>query len=455
MAERGSLDSPVVQKVAFAVFVLGVAFLAFIAGTVVTWYRLPPFQTIQSTFRGARAAMDTMFGYRDPVRDSNIYVDVVYDGVGVTRHVPDKAADGLTFYSSGHVSGAFLIDMQGEVVHEWSLPYSEFWDDSGEIASPRPDAWNYFRQALLFPNGDVLAVYECSGTTPYGCGLVKLDKDSNVIWKYLRHAHHDVHVAPDGRVLTLTQWIDGDPIDLAPDGSLPPHLVDGVAVLSPDGEELQHISLVEAFEDTPFASILKEAPVTPQGDFMHANAIDHIDGPRPEWPAAFKANSVLVSIRESSVLAVLDLDSEKITWATRGPWVRQHDPDLLDNGNILLFDNLGHLGAGGRSRILEIDPKTLAIVWSFSPRADDPFDSEVRGEQEPLANGNVLITDSEAGRLFEVTRAGEVVWEFLNPGRAAEGTRVGVVASGARVDPATLSFLEGYAPVANAASPAN
>jgi hypothetical protein len=44
-----------------------------------------------------------------------------------------------------------------------------------------------------------------------------------------------------------------------------------------------------------------------------------------------------------------------------------------------------------------------------------------------------------------------VVWEFLNPTRGADGTRIAVVAGGARVDPATLTFLEAKGPIANAA----
>jgi hypothetical protein len=31
-----------------------------------------------------------------------------------------------------------------------------------------------------------------------------------------------------------------------------------------------------------------------------------------------------------------------------------------------------------------------------------------------------LITESDAGRAFEVTRAGEIVWEFYNPHRAGD-----------------------------------
>ena len=39
------------------------------------------------------------------------------------------------------------------------------------------------------------------------------------------------------------------------------------------------------------------------------------------------------------------------------------------------------------------------------------------GAQQQLPNGNVLITESQDGRLFEVTLDGRVVWEYLNPGR--------------------------------------
>ena len=32
-----------------------------------------------------------------------------------------------------------------------------------------------------------------------------------------------------------------------------------------------------------------------------------------------------------------------------------------------------------------------------------------------LLNGNTLITESNEGRIIEVTNTGDIVWEFLNP----------------------------------------
>jgi len=41
-----------------------------------------------------------------------------------------------------------------------------------------------------------------------------------------------------------------------------------------------------------------------------------------------------------------------------------------------------------------------------------------------LPNGNVLIAESDSGRLFEVTSDGEIVWEFLNPDLHKNGRRM-------------------------------
>ena len=36
------------------------------------------------------------------------------------------------------------------------------------------------------------------------------------------------------------------------------------------------------------------------------------------------------------------------------------------------------------------------------------------GKHQPLPNGNILITETEGGRAFEVTPNGETVWSFVN-----------------------------------------
>lgn len=75
--------------------------------------------------------------------------------------------------------------------------------------------------------------------------------------------------------------------------------------------------------------------------------------------------------------------------------------------------------------------------------AERPFESLARGSQQQLPNGNVLITESNNGRLVEVTRDGQVVWEFINPDRfEGDGNRIAVVCSAVRYRREELTFLD-------------
>jgi hypothetical protein len=138
----------------------------------------------------------------------------------------------------------------------------------------------------------------------------------------------------------------------------------------------------------------------------------------------------------------MNLERKEIVWAARGLWEHQHDPDALDNGNLLIFDNQGKKGKGGMSRILEWNPSTSVVEWCYSGTTEVPFSSASRGCEELLPNGNVLITESNNGRLVEVTRDGQVAWEFHNPHRDEEkGNLVAVVYSAQRYRTDELTFL--------------
>ena len=89
-----------------------------------------------------------------------------------------------------------------------------------------------------------------------------------------------------------------------------------------------------------------------------------------------------------------------------------HHASLLENGNILLFDN----GTSRKySRVLEVNPGTEKIEWEYKAPNPESFYSETRGAAQRLPNGNTLITESHKGRVFEVTPDKEIVWEFYNP----------------------------------------
>ena len=77
------------------------------------------------------------------------------------------------------------------------------------------------------------------------------------------------------------------------------------------------------------------------------------------------------------------------------------------------------------SRVLEINPVTLAVNWSVDPRDFGfsipmngyKFYSPYGGNLQRLPNGNTLITLATEGLVIEVTPSKEIVWQWTCPYR--------------------------------------
>lgn len=424
-------------RAGFAAFIAATVFLAFMAGAFVVLSGIPPFEVLRNAYRGGEALISQKTDYVDPYKTDH-WQKARTEARGVTVCNSETAFPGYTLYSSGDGSYARLIAMDGRVAHEWSRPFSEVWHDGAAVARPQRDELIFFHKARVLPNGELMVLYEAAGDTPWGYGLVKLDRDAEPVWSYLEHAHHDFDITPDGRIVTLIQDFTNEQLDEFP-ALERPRIEDYLVVLSSEGEELKRISLTRALLDSRFKALLYTIPFFALADPLHANAVEVIDPAHAGKLPRRSSERVLLSFREPGTIAVLDLETEEIVWATRGPWIGQHDPSLLPDGNILLFDNIGNFDSGNASQVIEIDPQTLAIAWRYSGSAEHPFASIIRSSAQRLPNGNTLVTESDGGRLFEVTREGEIVWEFLNPVRGGEeDAYIPVLSWGQRVDPDSL-----------------
>jgi hypothetical protein len=320
---------------------------------------------------------------------------------GVTLHAA-RAFPGYNLAVSGDAPAAELFDMDGRSVHAWSFPYDEVPDAPAVVEAQFVDTW---RCARLLPGGDLLAIFE-------GHALVKLDRASRLLWAFTGRAHHALCVAPDGTLYVLTRRAESVPW-VHPSETV---LADYVTVLSPDGEPLREVSVLGCFERSPYRHLVEQREAA-AGDVLHTNALVLLDGSLAEELPAFERGNVLISLRNTHTLAVLDLAAETVVWAATGPWRLQHDPRPLPGGRLLLFDNAGR---GWSSRVLELDARTSQIEWAYSGRPPESFFTLYCGASQRLANGNTLITESCQGRAFEVTPEGETVWSYRNPRRAGE-----------------------------------
>jgi hypothetical protein len=423
------------DKLLFGAFILAVAILLFVGGSLATAVGVTPGPQITRAYEGGKAFYAKLF-HHDDVFVSDLWHPARTDKLGVSINDAERANPGVTLYTSGHEAAAYLISMDGEVLHKWHRPFSEVWDESAAVKRPQPDTHVYMRKALLVGNGDLLVIYEGAGDTPYGYGLVKLDKDSNVIWSYLQPAHHDFDIAPDGRIFLLTHEIIDAHLPQV-DHLASPRLDDFMVILSPDGEELQKLPLLDAVEQSDYRQLLWEISSYALADPLHTNSVHVITEEEAGRFAFGSAGQLLVSFREPSAIGVIDMDQGKLVWAAKGYWTGQHDPHILENGNILMFDNRGNFRKPeGRSRVIEFNPTTMELVWQYTGTVDSPLESDIRSYSQRLANGNTLITESNGGRILEVSPDREIVWEYTNPVRGGpDQARIPIICKALRLEP--------------------
>lgn len=311
-----------------------------------------------------------------------------------------KVQPGANLYVSGQGPEAHLIDRDGNVLHKWAFDWFEAFPETDlKVHKEFPNHW---RRAHLYENGDLLVVWG-------GQGMAKIDKDSRFLWGIDdENIHHDLDVAPDGSIWTLSR----EPMDL-PELSDKPVVMDTVLVLEPDGTVREKFSVFDCFLNSKHRRWIPFMAKT--GDVLHTNTITILPAgfSKPE----FKEGNLLVSFRHTHRIATIDPKNRSVEWLLHGTWVGQHQPVLLDDDTVLLFDNRG---LSDRSRVLEANTRTGRISWEYGGGDGEYFWSRILGSVQRLDNGNTLVSESDNGRAFEVTREGKRVWEFTNPFRAGD-----------------------------------
>ena len=253
------------------------------------------------------------------------------DASGVTMHDESRAWEGLNLVVSGHAPEAYMMDMAGEVVHRWTCDVYKAWPDfdvEEHFGSPGTNMHTFWHRAHLMPNGDLLAIFD-------GIGIVKLDKQSNVLWRNRNGAHHDLYVAENGDIYLLTRRTAINPKH----NPVEPILEEFITVLDPGGSELRDFSVFDALRNSPFRSILGR--LAAKGDIFHTNTIELVESAPGHHESPFRAGSVLISVRQLSLVCAVDMDTEIVYWAESDRWQLQHQPTLLENGNMLIFGKLG------------------------------------------------------------------------------------------------------------------
>ena len=295
----------------------------------------------------------------------------------IDAYDPDSSAAGynLVLYKRRM---PMIIDMDGKVVHVW------------------PDVRTVGRARLL--SSGHLAVIEESGS------LEEFDWEGRQTWSFTlpdpkTFLHHDFIKLENGNYLLL--------------GFDPSMEADFLLEVDRSGEVLWRWNATEHLEEDFYRSD------TPDNK-THINSVHEL--PSNRWfdqsHEAFRPGNILISARNLNALYVISRPSGDVVWQYYENLDYQHEaimipPGIQGAGNLLVFNNGYHdLAAYRQSSIVEIDPVANKKVWEFRKRG---FYSSTGGTQQSLPNGNLLVTSSQGGRVFELTRDGRIVWQWSPP----------------------------------------
>ncbi len=397
---------------------------------------------------------------------------------GTTIYNPEKCWNGYTVFQArmfqNKQSLAVLIDMNGNVVNQWKgldgipnkmLPGGYTLGSTG-TRNPR-----YGSQDQL----DLVQV-DWDGNIVWKFNKHELIKDPRQKPRWMARQHHDFqregnpvgYYTPD-----MDPLVDrGNTLLLChknlrnPEISGKPLLDDIFIEVTWEGKIIWEWICSEHFNEMGFSedaknTIYRNPGMSPgragDGDWTHINSMSALG--HNKWydsgDERFHPDNIIWSGRQTNIFAIIDKTTGEIVWRL-GPdynttpelkklgWIiGQHHAHMIPRGlpgegNILIFDNGGQAGYGvsnpgalngvgvarrDYSRVLEIDPVTLEVVWSSSPAGAGPggpaqgvriYSGHISSAQR-LLNGNTLITEGSNGRILEVTPDYEIVWEYISP----------------------------------------
>lgn len=388
----------ILDRVAVVMFVSSVLLGFFSYGVAVGKYKLFP----HSILRDMLLAIES-------VRESFEYN--VNDLVTTTLpHDIESASPGLNLVVS--VTDVVILDMLGEEIHRWNIDWFSIWPEATHLTKrelPKSRPGTHIHGAVVLQDGDLVFNFE-------HLGLVRLDPCGNTVWKLPYRTHHSVHLAENGNL-----WVSGQ-INRDVPLTKYPYLQTGfieptVLEISPSGEILRDISILDVLHLNDLNGLLYLASLDNleprvSGDTLHLNDVEVFPESLPE--GLFKTGDIMVSLRNINTVFVFDPVDLEIKYIIIGRFVRQHDPDFIDGDTISVFDNNNRGKEEGIhfSRILIFNANESRPVTHYTGDQDTSFYTAIMGKHQWLDNGNMLVSESQPGKAFEVKPDGEIVWEL-------------------------------------------
>ena len=335
-----------VSKILFyAILITGLLGLSFAFGLYSATKKTIVYEAVRDLKNAVEEPLNLVFGEASTLtklRPKHFLQPARYDGTGVTVNDVSGDEEELLFLTGffNENNELRLIRRNGNVIARWPVHFSEIFPDAGHLRKPPATDWNVDTHgALALPDGSVVFNFDSGG-------LVKLDRCGKVVWTLARKTHHSVELAEGGGF-----WVPGTRYHSEEsDSPFPPFQTpfeeDTIMKVSEDGEVLIEISVPKLFYDNGLEALLTatgemffQFKMNWDQEIVHLNKIEELSSVFADDFPMFKAGDLALSLRKYNLILVVDPDTKKIKWLRIGPWLRQHDPEFIPGGKLIVFNN--------------------------------------------------------------------------------------------------------------------
>jgi hypothetical protein len=406
------------ERVAFYAFIASVAFAVFTYGYAVHKCQIFPYSILKTAEAGFLETRTQLLRLTGLSGQSEERLPWYY--VRAKRPYPPPILNtSRAFPGVNLVTGlgpdlrhfAKILDMDGRALHEWNVDWFRIWPDASHLPEevvPRSRPGAFIHGATVLGNGDLIFNFST-------LGMVRLNRDSEVVWRLPYRTHHSLFMDEVGNLWTCGAKKRHEERDPGFPFRKPPFDEYTLLAVSAQGKILHEWSIPDILRKNNLIGLYEIAWTASDLDPNFCDDRLHLNDVEP-FPAAieegfFKRGDVIVSLRNINTVFVFNRETEKIKYISTGRFVRQHDADFIDGNTYSVFDN----GTAWRGSRIQVESATAdSVRTAYSGSLAQPFFSRALGKHQWLPNGNLLVTDAMNGRGVEVDKDGKIVWEYRN-----------------------------------------
>jgi hypothetical protein len=245
--------------------------------------------------------------------------------------------------------------------------------------------------------------------------LVCIDSLSNLTWVVNGDFHHSIEVDAEGNY-----WVPG--VQYAGVFYEQFNIRDDIICkISPDGELLFSKSILDIFIENNLRAY-------EFGDYVIVEDLTHVNDIQPALTSTnyWNKGDLFISYRQGSTVFLYRPSTNEVLWMQRGPWLYQHDVDILDSCRISVFGNDAfyssrgqagedgfykwHLSENNEVYVYDFDQDSITTPYSNMFR-DLKIRTAKEGRSEISPDGCIFVEETMLGRYLYFDKD-SLHWQF-------------------------------------------